>query len=542
MKIVVIGGVAAGTKAAAKIKREDPSAQVEIYNKGQDISYAGCGLPYYVGGDIKTREELVVNAPVKFSGLTGAVVHTGQEAVALHPEAKTVEIRSVADGSVETVSYDKLILATGATPFVPAWPGADLEGVFTVRTPDDAVAIRHYIETKGCKRAVVVGAGFIGLEMAENLMAQNVSVTLVDMAEQIIPNILDPEMADHAAKHLAAKGVKLSLGTGVSAIHGGAHVESVATDAGRIPADVVILCIGVRPATGFLEGSGIECVKGAVVVDEYQQTNLPDIYAAGDCAIVRNRITGRRQWSAMGSTANITGRTLARSLTGTPSPYAGCLGTGVAKIAQDLNAGRTGLTERQAREAGYSVETVICVVGDKAHYYPDADDFVVKLIADRETGKLLGVQVLGPGAVDKMVDVAVVGITAGLTLSDYDTMDLAYAPPFSTAIHPFVQACYILENKISGSFETITPAEYRRGEAEGYRIIDVQPNASIEGAQWVNLGKVNGPIDGIAKDEKVLLVCTKGKRGYFLQNRMKHYGYTNTRVLEGGLTFNTVKR
>ncbi len=282
-------------------------------------------------------------------------------------------------------------------------------------------------------------------------------------------------------------------------------------------------------------------MKGAIVVDGYQQTNLPDVYAAGDCAIVKNRITGVRQWSAMGSTANITGRTLAKTITGTPSVYEGCLGTGVVKLAKDLNAGRTGLSEQQAKDAGFRVVTVVCILGDKAHYYPDAGDFVIKLIADGDTGKLLGLQVLGSGAVDKMVDIAVVGISAGLTLSDYDTMDLSYAPPFSTAIHPFVQACYILENKISGAFETFTPAEYLSGAAKGYRVLDVQPEQKIFGAKWVDLGKVTGELEGIGKEEKLLLVCAKGKRGYFLQNRLKHYGYTNTKVLEGGMTFNTVK-
>lgn len=541
MKIVVVGGVAAGTKAAAKLKREDRSAQVEVYSKSRDISYAGCGLPYYVGGGIESREELIVNTPAKFSALTGVSVFTCQEATKVDPSAKTVMFRDVDSGAEQSVSYDKLIIATGASPIVPNIDGVNLKGVFTVRTPDDAIAIRDYIEKNGCKRAVVVGAGFIGMELAENLTAQNVSVTVVDMMPQILPNVLDPEMAGYAAKQLRKKGLKIMTGTSLLAIKGAEKTESVSTSGGDLPADLVILSIGIRPATAFLEGSGIELIKGAIVVDELQSTNVPDIYAAGDCAIVKNRVTGQRQWSAMGSTANITGRCLAKNLTGTKAVYGGCLGTGVAKLAADLNAGRTGLSEEQARAAGYNVITVVCVTDDKAHYYPDSDAFVTKLIADRDSGKLLGMQVIGAGAVDKMTDIAVVGISAGLTLSDFDTLDLAYAPPFSTAIHPFVQACYILENKISGAFETFTPAEYSAGAAKGYRVIDVQPEPKIFGAQWVDLGKVNGEIDGIAKDEKLLLVCARGKRGYFLQNRLKHFGYTNTRVLEGGETFNTVK-
>ncbi len=541
MRVVVIGGVAAGTKAAAKIKREDRSAQVDIYTKSSDISYAGCGLPYYVGGDIETRDELIVNTPEKFASLTGASVHIGQEAMEVDSKAKTVVFKNAFDGTQKTVEYDKLIIASGASPIIPNIDGVKLEGVFAVRTPDDAIAMRNYIEKNNCKKAVVVGAGFIGMEMAENLMTQNLSVTVVDMTRQILPNILDSEMAGYAARNLRKLGMKIMTGTTVSAIKGENSVTGVLTSSGELQADIVVLSIGIRPSTDFVANTGIEMIKGAIVVDEYQKSTIDDIYAAGDCAIVKNRITGEPQWSAMGSTANITARCLAKTLTGTTTSYVGCLGTGVVKLSQNLGAGRTGLSEEQAIQAGYNVETVVCVSDDKAHYYPDSSVFVTKLIADKNTEKLLGMQVIGGGAVDKMTDIAVVGISAGLKVGDFDTMDMAYAPPFSTAIHPFVQACYVLQNKMSGAFETFTPAEYLAGKAKDYRVIDVQPEAKIFGATWVNLGQVNGEIDGIGKDEKLLLVCTRGKRGYFLQNRLKHYGYTNTKVLEGGEFFNTVK-
>ena len=541
MKVIIIGGVAAGTKAAAKIKREDRSAQVEIYTKSGDISYAGCGLPYYVGGEIETREELIVNSPEKFASLTGATVHTRMEAISVNAEAKTVAFRSTVDGSEQEASYDKLIIASGASPIVPNIEGVGLNGVFTVRTPDDAISIRDYIEKNNCKKAVVIGAGFIGMEMAENLAAQKLAVTVVDMTSQILPNILDPEMAGYAAKVLRSNGFKIMTGTAVSAIKGETAVSAVATNAGELAADIVILSIGIRPSTDFLKDTGIEMIKGAIVVDEYQKTALDDIYAVGDCAVVKNRISGEAQWSAMGSTANITARCLAKTLTGENTAYGGCLGTGVVKLSENLSAGRTGLSEEQAVRNGYNVITAVCVGDDKAHYYPDSSTFVTKLIADKATGKLLGMQVLGSGAVDKMTDIAVVGISAGLKVGDFDTMDMAYAPPFSTAIHPFVQACYVLQNKMSGDFETFTPAEYLAGKAKDYRVIDVQPEAKIFGATWVNLGKVNGEIEGIGKAEKLLLVCTRGKRGYFLQNRLKYYGYTNTKVLEGGAFFNTVR-
>ena len=536
MNIVVIGGVAAGTKTAAKLMRQDRSARVTVFTKGKDISYAGCGLPYYVGGSIETREELIVNTPAKYTGLTGVEVRTEMEAVSVDPAAKTV---TFANG--ETVSYDKLVIATGAVPFVPNVAGTELPGVFTMRTPDDAIGLRAYVDENKCRSAVIVGGGFIGLEIAENLMAKGLKVTVVDMASQVMPNLFDTEVADYIRRQLQARGMRIVTGAGLEEILGGDRVTGIRTGVGSFEGDAVVLAIGVRPATGFLNGSGIEMNRGTIVVDKYQKTNVEDVYAVGDCAQVYNRITGKGQWSAMGSTANITGRLLAKNLTGTEAAYGGCLGTGVVKLAGNLNAGRTGLTEAQAVDAGFDVITATCVTDDKAHYYSDASTFVTKLIADRESHRLLGIQVIGAGAVDKMVDIAVTGIAMGAKVEDFDTLDFAYAPPFSTAIHPFVQACYILENKLSGAYESMTPAEYAAGKAKGYKVIDVSPAPAIPGAKWVDLSKVTGPIEGLNKDEKLLLVCAKGKRGYFLQNRLKAYGYTNTRALEGGLFLNNVK-
>ena len=536
MNIVVIGGVAAGTKTAAKLMRQDRSAKVTVYTKGKDISYAGCGLPYYVGGSIETRDELIVNTPEKFTGLTGVEVRTDMEAVSVDANAKTV---TFANG--EVAAYDKLVIATGAAPFVPKVAGATLPGVFTMRTPDDAIGLRAYVDENKCRSAVVVGAGFIGLEIAENLLAKSLKVTVVDMASQVMPNLFDAEVADYIRRKLQLRGIRVVTGAGLEEVLGGEKAAGIRTGVGTFEGDVVVMAIGVRPATGFLADSGIEMNRGTIVVDKYQRTNLNDIYAVGDCAQVYNRITGQGQWSAMGSTANITGRLLAKNLTGGDAAYGGCLGTGVVKLLDDLNAGRTGLTEEQAKNAGYDVITATCVTDDKAHYYPDASTFVTKLIADKQSHRLLGIQVLGGGSVDKMVDIAVTGISMGAKVEDFDTLDFAYAPPFSTAIHPFVQACYVLENKLSGAYETMTPAEYAAGKARGYKVIDASPAPAIPGAKWVDLAKVTGPIEGLDKDEKLLLVCAKGKRAYFLQNRLKFYGYTNTRALEGGLFVNNVK-
>ncbi len=534
MRYIILGGVAAGTKAAAKLLRQDRTADVTIFTKSRDISYAGCGLPYYIGGAIESRESLVVNTPAAFSALTGAKVRTLMEAVHVDPAAKTV---TFADGRTE--AYDKLIIATGAAPFVPQVPGVDLEGVFTLRTPDDAEAVRTW--AGNCRAAVVVGGGFIGLEAAENLQALGLSVTVVDMASQVMPGLFDPDMADLIRRRLQERGIRVITGAALEALEGDGKVSAVRTALGSFPADLALIAVGIRPATEFLKDTGIEMDRGTILVDQYQRTSLPDVYAVGDCAQVRSRLTGKGQWSAMGSTANLTGRCLARNLTGDAAPYAGCLGTGVVKLASDLNAGRTGLTEAQAISAGFAPVSVTCVVDDKAHYYPGASSFIIKLLADGETHALLGVQVLGKGSVDKVVDACVAALSLGAKAEDLETMDFAYAPPFSTAIHPLAHAACILENKLQGRLESFTPAQYAAGAAKDYRVLDVQPAASIPGAQWVDLTKVTGPIPGTEKDEKLLLVCAKGKRGYFLQNRLKALGYTNTRVLEGGVTVNQVK-
>ena len=540
MKYVILGGVAAGTKAAAKLKRLDRKAEVKIFTKSRDISYAGCGLPYYIGGDIPTREELIVNSPEKYAGMTGAQVETGCEAIGIDSGKKLVSVRTE-DGSVFEESYDKLIIATGAAPFVPDVEGVSLAGVFCVRTPDDAVAIRAYAEKNNCRRAVVCGAGFIGLEVAENLLSLKMDVTVIDAAPQIMPNAFDEEMAGYAKKQLKASGMRILTSAALKGIGGEGHVERVTIDNGVLPADLVILAIGVRPATGFLEGCGLEMFKGTILVDENSKTNLPDVYAAGDCAMVVNALTGKRQWSAMGSTANLAARAMAKGFYGAGKGYGGCFGTGVVRLLPTLNGGRTGLTQEQAKAAGYEATSVVCVMEDKAHYYPGASSFVVKLTAETASRRLLGIQVLGSGAVDKMVDIAVTGISQEMKLDDFDTLDFAYAPPFSTAIHPFVTACYILENKIDGVLESISPAEYEAGGAKDYTIVDVQRTAGISGARWIDFSKVTEPIEGLEKDAKLLLVCNRGKRAYFLQNRLKALGYTNTRVLEGGVTFNEVK-
>ncbi len=536
MKVLVLGGVAAGTKVAAKLLREDRSCEVTILTKGADISYAGCGLPYYVGDVIHERGELIVNTPEKFARLTGAAILTRTEAIAVRPGEHKVEAKNLQTGEVQDYAYDKLVIATGASPFVPPVQGLDLKNVFVMRTPDDAIALREAVEAGGIKRAVVAGGGFIGLEVAENLAAQGVRTTVIDFAPHVLPNFLDPELCEYVENKMADAGIMPMTGVALEGVEGTEKVEKVLTSKRGLKADALVLAIGIRPNTAFLEGSGIEMVKGAILTDEFMRTNVEDVYAAGDCAMVRNRQTGKPAWSPMGSTANIAGRALAQGLAGHGTAYPGVLGTGVAKLPGGLNVGRTGLTETAAKAEGYDVIAAVCVVDDKAHYYPGSGSFIVKLTADRATRKLLGVQTLGTGAVDKMADIGVAAISMGATVDQLSMMDFAYAPPFSTAIHPFAHAANILLNKLDGNMDSITPAEYAAGAAEGYEVIDCALAPSLEGKRYLDLTAIDGEVSGLGKDDKLLLVCTKGKRGYLTQNRLKYYGYTNTKVLEGGAT------
>lgn len=539
MKVVVLGGVAAGTKIAAKLMREDRANEVIVLNKGKNISYAGCGLPYYVGHVIEDKEQLIVNTPEKYAKLTGVTVLTETEAVGVNPKAKQVEAVDLKTQEKKTFDYDKLVISVGASPIKPPIEGCDLENVFFVRTPEDAIALREVVDLGNVKKAVVVGAGYIGLEIAENLKLQGIRPFVLDMAPHALPGF-DPEMAEYAEGKLQESGIPIVTGVKVTAIEGDGKVEKVITDKRAYKADLVVLSAGIRPNTAFLDGIGLEMVKGTILTNELGETNLSDIYAAGDCAMVHNALTGKPAWSPMGSTANISGRLIAQNILGAGLGYRGVLGTAVCKLPE-LNAGRTGLTEAQAKAEGFDPVSVITVVDDKAHYYPGAGTFVIKMIADRTSLRLLGVQVLGAGAVDKVVDIAVTGIMLKGTLTDLADMDLAYAPPFSTAIHPFVHTLNVLMNKINGKFETFTPAEYADGAAEGYKVVDACLAPSIAGAPYVELTTVEGTVEGLDQEEKLLLVCNKGKRAYLLQNRLKFYGYKNTRVLEGGITFNNVE-
>ena len=431
----------------------------------------------------------------------------------------------------------KLVIATGASPIVPPVPGAELKNVFYMRTPQDAEDLKAAVQSGTIKRAVIAGGGFIGLEVAENLSSQGIRTTVIDMAPHIMPGF-DSEMAEYVENYLADNGIMAMTNTRLEGVEGTDAVEKVKTSKRAMKADALVMCLGIRANTEFLKDIGLEMAPNhTILVDEFLRTNDQDIYAVGDCAMVVNRITGKRAWSPMGSSANIEGRIAAQNLAGATLSYPGVLGTGVVRLP-GLNAGRTGLTEAAARDEGHDVITVLTAVDDKAHYYPGAGTFIVKMIADKSTGEFLGIQVLGKGAVDKMVDIAVVALSMKATIYQLQDLDFAYAPPFSTAIHPFVHTINVLINKIQGKLDSFTPAEFQEGRAEDYRILDVSRTPAIGGAEFINLADVEEELPGHDKEENLLLVCTKGRRAYLLQNRLSCLGYANTKVLEGGTFFN----
>ena len=388
---------------------------------------------------------------------------------------------------------------------------------------------------------MVLGNSFTALEAADNLKALGLSVTVVDKNPRLFSSgAFDPEMSDYMKRHLEKEGVKVLCEVKAEAILGEDSVSGVKTSVGTIPCGVVIAAVGIAPSTDFLKESGILLDNGRIVVDDSFLTNCPDVYAIGDCALIKNRQTKKAQWAAMSSSAALEGRTLGEILAGKEKAFPGALGTGILKLP-GLNCGRTGLSEKAAIDEGFDVITSLVVTDDKPKFYPGADHFYTKLIADKTTGKLLGVQVLGKGTVDKVLDIAVTGLSMEMTLSDFENLDYAYAPPFSTAIHPFLQSVYVLENKRRGAFDSMTPAEYLAGAADDYTVVDVSPTPSVSGALFADIAKVKDDLLGLPKDEKILLVCNRGRRAYVLQQRLKFYGYKNVLVLEGSTMFNAVK-
>ncbi|CEQ24082.1 FAD-dependent oxidoreductase [Paraclostridium sordellii] len=536
MKVLVIGGVAAGTKTAAKLKRENRDLDVTLITKGENISYAGCGLPYYVGGVIENKSDLIVNTPKSFFDLTQVEVKTGVEALSIDRDKKIVNAINLNNNEEVKFNYDKLVIATGADPVKPPIEGIDLEGVYYMRTPNDAIAVREVVETDNIKRAVVVGGGFIGLEVAENLHEMGVKTTLVEAMDHIMPGF-DDEVCSYVEDELIENGIMVLTGERLISIEGDNKVKKVRTDKRAMKADMIVMAVGIRANTKIASDCGLELETNKTIkVNEYMQTNDEDIYAVGDCVTVKNILSGKPTWSPMGSSANKEGRCVAKTISGEKTPFNGVLGTGIVKLL-NLNAARTGLTEKDAKDSGYEVESVIVPIDDKAHYYPDSKMIIIKLIADKNSKRVLGAQIFGEGNVDKQIDIVATAITFNATISDLQNLDLAYAPPFSTAIHPLGHVANVLLNKIDGAVKIVRYNDFIENQ-EDYKLADVNKTSQLEGIPFIDLATLNGKLDGFDYDDKILLVCARGKRAYLAYNRMKHFGYKDVQILEGGLALN----
>ncbi|CEN84304.1 FAD-dependent pyridine nucleotide-disulfide oxidoreductase [[Clostridium] sordellii] len=536
MKVLVIGGVAAGTKTAAKLKRENRDLDVTLITKGENISYAGCGLPYYVGGVIENKSDLIVNTPKSFSDLTQVEVKTGVEALSIDRDKKIVNAINLNNNEEVKFNYDKLVIATGADPVKPPIEGIDLEGVYYMRTPNDAIAVREVVETDNIKRAVVVGGGFIGLEVAENLHEMGVKTTLVEAMDHIMPGF-DDEVCSYVEDELMENGIMVLTGERLISIEGDNKVKKVRTDKRAMKADMIVMAVGIRANTNIASDCGLELETNKTIkVNEYMQTNDEDIYAVGDCVTVKNILSGKPTWSPMGSSANKEGRCVAKTISGEKTPFNGVLGTGIVKLL-NLNAARTGLTEKDAKDSGYEVESVIVPIDDKAHYYPDSKMIIIKLIADKNSKRVLGAQIFGEGNVDKQIDIVATAITFNAKISDLQNLDLAYAPPFSTAIHPLGHVANVLLNKIDGAVKIVRYNDFIENQ-EDYKLADVNKTSQLEGIPFIDLATLNGKLDGFDYDDKILLVCARGKRAYLAYNRMKHFGYKDIQILEGGLALN----
>ena len=536
MKVLVIGGVAAGTKTAAKLKRENRDLDVTLITKGENISYAGCGLPYYVGGVIENKSDLIVNTPKSFSDLTQVEVKTGIEALSIDRNEKIVNAINLNNNEEVKFNYDKLVIATGADPVKPPIEGIDLEGVYYMRTPNDAIAVREVVENDNVKRAVVVGGGFIGLEVAENLHEMGVKTTLVEAMDHIMPGF-DDEVCSYVEDELMENGIMVLTEERLISIEGDNKVKKVRTDKRAMKADIIVMAVGIRANTKIASDCGLELeVNKTIKVNEYMQTNDEDIYAVGDCVTVKNILSGKPVWSPMGSSANKEGRCVAKTISGEKTPFNGVLGTGIVKLL-NLNAARTGLTEKDAKNLGYEVESVIVPIDDKAHYYPDSKMIIIKLIADKNSKRVLGAQIFGEGNVDKQIDIVATAITFNATIGDLQNLDLAYAPPFSTAIHPLGHVANVLLNKIDGAVKIVRYNDFVENQ-EDYKLADVNKKPQLEGIPFIDLATLNGKLDEFEYDDKILLVCARGKRAYLAYNRMKHFGYKDVQILEGGLALN----
>lgn len=540
MKHIIVGGVAGGATAAARIRRISETDEIILFEKGEYISYANCGLPYYIGGTITDRDRLFVQTAQAFGRRFNVDVRVNSEVVSLDPVAKTVKVQAP-DGSTYSESYDRLLLSPGSVPFRPALPGIDLPGIFTLRNVSDTDAIKSCISEHDVKRAVVIGGGFIGLEMAENLSDAGAKVTVVEMADQVMAPI-DYSMASIVHSHLACKGVCLRLNTAVTAFEkNGGSIDIILGSGEKVMADIVILSIGVRPANSLALQAGIETgVRGGIKVDEYLRTSIPDIYAVGDVIEFPHPVDGKPWMNYLAGPANRQARIVADNMVmGDKVRYEGSIGTSIAKVF-DLTVASTGIAAKRLKQEGVAYRSVTIHPLSHAGYYSGATPMSIKVVFAPDSGKLLGAQIVGQDGVDKRIDQFARVIKSGGTVSDLTLTEQAYAPPYSSAKDPVAMAGYVAENVLSGRMEPIYWRELRDADLSKISLIDVRTpgefaDGHIPGAVNIPLDDLRESLDRIPADEPIVLYCGVGLRGYLASNILRQRGYSDVRNLIGGI-------
>ncbi len=540
MKHLIIGGVAGGATAAARIRRADEFAEIILLEKGKNISYANCGLPYYIGGTIEDREQLFVQTPESFSGRFNVDVRVQNEAVKINPKDKTVTIQR-ANGSEYTETYDKLLLSPGASPFQPPIKGIDSEGVFVLRNVVDTDKIKSFIRKREIQRAVVVGAGFIGLEMAENLAHIGAQVSIVEMASQVMAPI-DFSMATHVHQHLLQKGVQLYLGSTVESLSRKKNVLEISfKDGQKLEADIVILSIGVRPETSLAKDAGIKIGEtGGIWVDEYLETSEKDIYAVGDAIEFPHPITKKPWMNYLANPANRQGRIVADNMVfGNKEAYEGAIGTSIAKVF-DITVGSTGLPVKKLRQMEIPFETCDTHGGSHAGYYPNSLPVSFKLTFHPKTGKLYGAQGVGYDGIDKRIDQMALLIKKGGTIYDLMKLEHTYAPPFSSAKDPIAIAGYVANNIISGAMPVISWKDLREMEdSDDTFILDVRTREEFEfgaipNAVNIPLDELRERIEEVPQNKHIYVYCAVGLRGYLGLKILMSRGYKKVKNLSGG--------
>lgn len=531
MKVIIVGGVAGGATAAARIRRLDEQAEIVVFERSGYVSYANCGLPYYIGGVIERREDLTLQTPESFFSRFRVSMKVHHEVTAIHPERRTVSVKNLETGEEFEEKYDKLLLSPGAKPAQPRLPGIGMDKLFTLRTVEDTFRIREYIDSKHPKSAVLVGGGFIGLELAENLRELGMEVTIVEQLDHLI-NPFDSDMAAFIHSEMRRHGVKLLLGHTVEGFEEKDEgVDVLLKDEKPIHADMVVMAIGVTPDTQLAKDAGLELgIKGSILVNERMETSVPDIYAVGDAVQVKNYVTGEDALISLAGPANKQGRIAADNICGGDSRYFGSDGTSVIKVF-DMTAATTGISETAAKEAGIDADKVILSPMSHAGYYPGGKVMTMKVIFDKETCRLLGAQIVGYDGVDKRIDVLAVSIHAGLKATQLKDLDLAYAPPYSSAKDPVNMAGFMIENiskgivkqfyledmpKLLGDasvtlLDVRTAEEYNRGHIDGFINIPVDHLRERLGA--LDFGK------------PVYVMCQSGLRSYIAARILAGHGY-----------------